>query len=137
MSNAVYDLRDELQIYLVLMIDLQTRLCYRQPMTDIAIKVLEQTKLVDALCDKALSELATVHMPLDVVVEIRTQYVQLSTTKDDFAAWKVRKLSAWRRLHMLGSHKQVSRWGRSKGHSPSSGVPLRTMVKTAVSGSLK
>lgn len=98
MSNAVQELRNELQIYLVLMIDLQTRLCYRQPMTDIAIKVLEQTKLVDALCDKALSELATVHMPLDVVVEIRTQYVQLSTTKDDFAAWQegaMRQFAKW------------------------------------------
>lgn len=52
-------------------------------------------------------------------------------------AWKVRKLSAWRRLHMLGSHKQVSRWGRKQGYAPSSSVPLRSMVRTAVSGTLQ
>lgn len=52
-------------------------------------------------------------------------------------AWQVRKLSAFRRLHMLGTHRKVHNWAGRQGYGMSSSVPLRTMVKTAVKGTLK
>lgn len=48
--------------------------------------------------------------------------------------WRVRKLSAWRRLHdIYGSHPSVRGAALRQGQgSPSSGMPLRKMVALAV-----
>lgn len=57
-------------------------------------------------------------------------------TKVGTAAWfrrhppRVRKLSAWRRLHMLGSHSLVREQARLRRRTPSSSMTVRQMLSS-------
>ena len=57
-------------------------------------------------------------------IDYRTK-VGTPAWEDAHPRWQIRKLSAWRRMHMLGTHDQVMDWAGAQGSSR----PVRDMVR--------